>query len=287
MKKIKAFWDLFRLEHGIMYGVGVIIGVFVSNPNYTNLENLAFGFFTALFLQASAFALNDYFDYEVDLANRRFDRPLVRGELSKKEAILSFFILMPIGFFFAYLISSIALLLALAITLIGYIYDIKLKEFGVAGNVYIAFSMAAPFVFGSIVAENYLTIQAAILALIAFLSGVGREIMKGIEDVEGDAIRDVKTVARIKGVRTASICAALLFITSIFLSFVPFFLIKEYYLDFKYMIPVLVTDAILTEVSFDLLNKDEKIIRQKIGDFRKKSLTAMGLGLMGFLAGAF
>ena len=221
--KIKAFWELLRLEHGIMYGIGVIVGVFVSDSSYTNLENLIFGFLTALFLQASAFALNDYFDYEVDLANKRFDRPLVRGDLSKKAAISSFFVLMPLGFITAYLISTIALVLAFIITIAGYIYDIKLKEFGIAGNIYIAFSMAAPFIFGSIVAKNYLTIQAAILAAIAFLSGVGREIMKGIEDVEGDAIRDVKTIARVKGMRIAAIYAAFLFIISVFLSFIPFF----------------------------------------------------------------
>lgn len=288
--KFKAFWELLRLEHGIMYGIGVIIGVFVSDPNYNNLLDIVFGFLTALFLQASAFALNDFFDYEVDLANKRFDRPLVRGELSRAAALLSFFVLMPIGFVFAYLISILALILAFVITLVGYLYDIKLKEFGIAGNIYIAFSMAAPFIFGSIVAKNYLTIQAAILASIAFLSGVGREIMKGIEDVEGDAIRDVKTIARVKGVKTAAIYAALLFIVSIFLSFIPYFMLNEYYFDLKYIIPILVTDAILIKVSFDLVRfdlKDEKIIKQKIRDFRKKSLVAMGLGLIGFLAGAF
>lgn len=286
--KVRAYWELFRLEHGLMYGVGVIVGIFVSDPNYNNVLNILFGFFTAVFLQASAFALNDYFDYEVDLANRRMDRPLVRGELSKKDVLLSSILLIPIGLFFAYLISFVAFILALAITLAGYAYDVKLKEYGISGNVYIAFSMAAPFLFGSVIAKNSFTTQAIILSLIAFLSGVGREIMKGIEDVEGDAIRDVKTIARTKGIRKAIFCSVLLFIASIFLSFIPFFLLKEYFFDFKYIVPIAITDLILIKICIDMIRvKDESVIKQRIGKFRKRSLIAMSIGLIGFLAGAF
>ena len=285
--KIKAYWDLLRLEHGIMYGIGVIIGIFVSDSSYFNIQNIVLGFFTALFLQASAFALNDYFDFEVDLANNRFDRPLVRGEISKKEALIASLILAPIGSLFAYLISFIAFTLAIFITTIGYIYDIKLKEYGLAGNFYIALSMAVPFLFGSVIAKSTFTLQAVILALISFLSGVGREIMKGIEDVEGDAIRNVKTIARMRGIKSAAFHASILFIASIVLSFIPFMLLKEYYLDFKYLFPIALTDAIFLKIAIELIKLDESKVKQKIRNFRKQTLMAMSLGLVGFLLGAF
>ncbi len=285
--KIKAYWDLLRLEHGIMYGIGVIIGIFVSDSSYFNIQNIVLGFFTALFLQASAFALNDYFDFEVDLANNRFDRPLVRGEISKKEALIASLILAPVGSLFAYLISFIAFILAIFITIIGYIYDIKLKEYGLVGNFYIALSMAVPFLFGSVIAKSTFTLQAVILALIAFLSGVGREIMKGIEDVEGDAIRNVKTIARMRGIKSAAFHASILFIASIVLSFIPFMLLKEYYLDFKYLFPIALTDAIFLKIAIELIKLDENKVKQKIRNFRKQTLMAMSLGLVGFLLGAF
>lgn len=285
--KIKAYWDLLRLEHGIMYGIGVIIGIFVSDSSYFNIQNIVLGFFTALFLQASAFALNDYFDFEVDLANNRFDRPLVRGEISKKEALIASLILAPVGSLFAYLISFIAFILAIFITIIGYIYDIKLKEYGLVGNFYIALSMAVPFLFGSVIAKSTFTLQAVILALIAFLSGVGREIMKGIEDVEGDAIRNVKTIARMRGIKSAAFHASILFIASIVLSFIPFMLLKEYYLDFKYLFPIALTDAIFLKIAIELIKLDESKVKQKIRNFRKQTLMAMSLGLVGFLLGAF
>jgi geranylgeranylglycerol-phosphate geranylgeranyltransferase len=284
MKTIRAIWELLRLEHGLMYGVGVIIGIYVSDPNYSNFSNVLFGFLTALFLQASAFALNDYLDYEVDLANKRHDRPLVRGDLTRGTALILSLLLMPVGFLFAYLISFFALTLALTITILGYLYDVKLKEFGFAGNIYIALSMAAPFIFGSVVAKNIPTLSATILSLIAFLSGLGREIMKGIEDIEGDAIRDVKTVARLKGATYASNLAAAFFLLSVSISPVPFIFLEEYIMDLKYAVPVIITDIMLIRVSLNVMKHHEK---ERIGSYRKETLIAMLFGLLGFLLGAF
>ncbi len=283
--KLKALWELTRLEHGLMYGIGVVIGVVVSSGLNIVAERLIFGILTAIFLQAAAFSLNDYCDYEVDLRNKRMDRPLVRGDLSRKTALVVSILLAPIGFIIASLISLEAFLLAFLITLAGFLYDIKLKEFGVAGNIYIAFSMAAPFIFGSVVAVNTITLAVAILAAIAFLSGFAREIMKGIEDVEGDSLRDVKTIARTKGIKSAANYSAAIFILSVCFSPIPFLFLDKFIFDFKYLVPVLITDFILLKISYELLGgRFESSIIKK---YRKESLLAMLLGLIGFLAGAF
>jgi geranylgeranylglycerol-phosphate geranylgeranyltransferase len=283
--KIKALWELTRLEHGLMYGIGVIIGIVVSSGLEIQIQKVLFGILTAIFLQAAAFSLNDYFDYEVDLKNKRMDRPLVRGELSRNTALLIPILLTPPGFLSAFLISFEAFLLAFLITVAGFLYDVKLKEFGFAGNLYIAFSMAAPFIFGSVVALNVITPAVAVLASIAFLSGVGREIMKGIEDVEGDSLRDAKTIARTRGVMVAAKCSAFIFILSVLLSPIPFLFVDKFIFDFKYLIPVLITDFILLKISFELLSG--RVEAEVIGKYRKQSLLGMFFGLVGFLAGAF
>ena len=267
-----------------MYALGVVVGVVVSAGLKFSLKHLVFGILTAVFCQASAFALNDYMDYEVDVANERLDRPLVRGDLSKRTALLLSVCLAPLGMLSAYMISVNAFLLAGIITLLGYAYDIKLKEFGIIGNLYIALSMCAPFIFGSVVATNTITPQVAVLSVIAFLSGVGREIMKGIEDVEGDALRNVRTVARVWGVEKASLLSSILFIVAVIMSFYPFLFVESYRFDLKYLIPVLVTDLILLKVSLNLLKRYDK---EDIRKYRKETLVALSIGLVGFLLGAF
>ncbi|WP_457590433.1 UbiA family prenyltransferase [Geoglobus sp.] len=279
MKKLRAVWEVTRLEHGLIYGLGVVAGVYIALGHF-DLELSVFGFLTALFLQASAFALNDYYDYEVDRANRRLDRPLVRGDLSRSEALWISVILAVPGFLFALYISTTAFILALAITALGYLYDIKLKEYGVAGNIYIAFSMAAPFLFGAIVAGN-VNAEVSALSAIAFLSGLAREIMKGIEDIEGDALRDVKTVARVYGEGVAGKVSALLFTLAV-ISSIAVLLIPDYR-DPKYIIPVSVTDYILLSTSRKLL---KGVGREEIGELRRKTMLALAVGLLAFLLGS-
>ena len=275
-----AYWQLFRLEHGIMYGIGVIVGIIVAGGS--TLNNLVLGFLTALFLQASAFALNDYFDYEVDVANQRMDRPLVRGELTKRDAIIGTFITLPLGIIASFLISIPALILASAITAVGMVYDVKLKEFGFAGNIYIAFTMCAPFIFGSFVARNSLTLDVAVLSALAFLSGLGREIMKGIEDVRGDGLRNVKSLARVYGVRKAGLYASVLLLLSVVISPLPFLWETSLYYQSKlYISLVAITDVLLIHVSVNLMQGN-----MNIGWMRKETLIAMVAGLFAFLFGA-
>ncbi|MEM0022436.1 MAG: UbiA family prenyltransferase [Archaeoglobaceae archaeon] len=279
-RSLKALWQLLRLEHGIMYGIGVLIGIFLGGG--ADFKNISLGFLTAVFLQASAFALNDYFDYYVDMANRRFDRPLVRGELSRNTALFLSLLLFPIGIVFASLISPIAFLFATLVTILGFAYDYKLKELGFLGNIYIAFTMAAPFIFGGLIAE--LRGSILLLSLIAFFCGVGREVMKGIEDVEGDAIRNVKTIARVHGVEKAVRISSIFFLIAVLLSFAPPLVIAEY-LDLKYIVPVAITDFLLLKVILEL--QKSKNVSKDVAKFRKRTLFAMLLGLIGFLAGAF
>jgi 4-hydroxybenzoate polyprenyltransferase len=65
------------------------------HPNKSATCRLAF--FTALFLEASTFALNDYFDLDIDIVNKRNDRPLVRGDIKPKTALILFGVFFPLG----------------------------------------------------------------------------------------------------------------------------------------------------------------------------------------------
>jgi geranylgeranylglycerol-phosphate geranylgeranyltransferase len=72
MKKLKAVWDLMRLEHGIMLFIAVLIGSVIAQKILYNvagfppIDKFILTFFTALFLEASTFALNDYYDLDID-----------------------------------------------------------------------------------------------------------------------------------------------------------------------------------------------------------------------------
>ena len=110
MKKLKAIWELMRLEHGFMLFLAILIGSIISQKTlFDNLippiDMVILTFFTALFLEASTFALNDYYDLEIDKLNKRADRPLVRGDIKPKTALYIFFILFPLGLICSYFVN--------------------------------------------------------------------------------------------------------------------------------------------------------------------------------------
>jgi geranylgeranylglycerol-phosphate geranylgeranyltransferase len=291
MSKAKAIWELTRLEHGLMLCVAILIGALVASQELPDALKFFLAFMTALLIEASTFALNDYYDYEIDKANGRMDRPLVRGELTKRDALVVFAVLFPLGIASSFFVNMTCFLIAVISAVLAVAYDAVLKRYKPVGNLYIAYSMAIPFVFGATATleTSSLTFDIPLVivvaASVAFLAGVGREAMKDIQDADGDKKMGVRSVATMAGVRAASAYAAVFYIAAIALAFVPFLRssFDVYYLNPFYIVPVLITDAMLIYICYALLSGVTKEYRT----LRKLSLAALFVGLMGFLAGAF
>jgi geranylgeranylglycerol-phosphate geranylgeranyltransferase len=286
------------LEHGLMYGFGVLIGIIIAGGRIYEPASICglsvvlpsfgatFGFFTALFIQAGTFALNDYCDLESDIANQRLDRPLVRGELSKKEALLVSISATTLGIIIASFLHPVLFILAFISGVLGILYDLKMKEFLAVSNIYIALTMAIPFIFGGLIVEpDRIDLVLLVLAAIAFLAGFGREVMKDIADIKGDALRDIKSIARLYGVKQASRVVIFLYALAVVLSAIPLFSINTaYYFDLAYLFPVMAADALFLHTCFQLLKT-----RDETGDYnrmRKETLLAIGIGLIAFVSGA-
>ena len=295
-----------------MYGCGVLIGIIVAGGSACSCsyESAVFGFLTAVFLQAGTFALNDFYDLESDIANQRRDRPLVRGELKKEEALLVACVAVVVGLFFASFLGWVLFLLASVLAVLGVLYDVKLKEVLAVSNIYIAFTMAVPFVFGGLIAEPTAVgaavgagagagvgagagagtgagggageeVALLVLSSIAFSAGFGREVMKDIEDAKGDALRGVRSLARVYGLERAKQVVVFSYSAAVLLSAVPFFLADtSYFLNPAYLLPILVADALFVHASFRLFFGGEE------KQLRKETLVAVAAGLVAFVAGA-
>ncbi|MDY6964997.1 MAG: UbiA family prenyltransferase [Halobacteriota archaeon] len=287
VNKLKAIWQLARLGHGFMLGFAVIVGAVIAGdlfiiPFDTLLISLSLGFMTALFIEAGTFALNDYYDIEVDRANERFDRPLVRGDIEPNTALIIAVFAIVLGIACSSLINIWCFSIALVTALFGIFYDIKLKEAGIIGNIYIAFTMAIPFVFGGFIFQKSVFVLI-VLSLITFLAGLGREIMKGIIDVEGDALRDVKTIARVYGVRRAGTVSIFLYMAAVLLSPLPFIFDLGGFRNYPYLVVVFIADIIFIYTCLKLYRSED---RDVVNNLRRTTIVAMLFGLIAFLSGA-
>jgi len=274
-----------------MIAIAILIGSLIAAKAFPAFDKFILTFFTALFLEASTFALNDYYDFEIDKKNNRVDRPLVRGDISKNTAIYLFIILFPIGIVCSYFVNLTCFIIALVTALFAIFYDVILKKIKLLGNFFIAYTMAIPFVFGaaSVLSETSFEIDLSpaifIIALIAFLTGAGREIMKDVMDFEGDKEGGVKSFPRYIGIRKSNMISAFFYLIAIILSFLPFFIsyYDVYYHNYYYLLIVSLTDIMLLSTSLQLIFKKQI----NMGFYRKFTLVAIFFGLIAFLVGAF
>jgi 4-hydroxybenzoate polyprenyltransferase len=109
--------------------------------------------------------------------------------------------------------------------------------------------------------------------------------MKDVMDFKGDKAKGVKSFPRYIGIRKSNALSGIFYIIAIVLSFIPFFVISYdfYYLNYYYLIFILITDTMLLSTSFQLILKKEV----NLNYHRKFTLIAIFVGLLAFLIGAF
>ena len=259
MSKLSGYLRLMRPVNCLMMGFAVIVGSVLASPNVLNnlWQNLVYGFLTGFMLTAASMAINDYCDREIDAINEP-TRPFPSGLIKPKEALAFAFILTAIGFAAAlansYLtnLKSISCFLVAIITWIIFVaYTTVGKRSGLPGNFLVSTCVAIPFIYGSVAVVNEVKLNVLIFVSMVFLSNTGREITKGIADIQGDRMQNVKTLAVRYGEKTAAMAATFLYLSAVSLSPIPW-LLKL--VSFWFIPLVAVTDFGLVASSFILLN---------------------------------
>ena len=189
MGKLSSYLRLMRPINCLMMGFAVIIGAALTIPNISNVfwSNLIYGFITGFMLTAASMTTNDYYDREIDGMNEP-NRPIPSGLIKPKEALGFAFALTAIGFATAFVNSYLANIFCFVTAMIAWIafvtYTIIGKRSGLPGNFLVSTCVAIPFIYGNYTVANTIEMNVLIFASMAFLSNAGREITKGIVDVE-------------------------------------------------------------------------------------------------------
>lgn len=280
----RGYLDLIRPVNCAMIGFAVIIGAFVSRPPSVSAVQLTLGFLTGFFLCAYSMAVNDVYDLEVDKVNRP-DRPIPSGKVSAWGASRLSYVMLVAGMACALLSSSpLAIAIAAAYAFLSWLYNRRAKQTGIAGNLIVASSLAIPFIYGGAVSGG--SIGGSILlmmALTAFFSGVGREVVKAMADVDGDAKRNVNSVARSRGLGFASVVGALFFVLAVVTSWVPLLtgLASNHPV---YTYGVVAPDAIFAYLAVAIVARHEPASAYRV---KRIALAGMTVGLLVFIGGAF
>ena len=270
-----ALLSLIRPINSFMIGLAVVVGIAIGSPDMLFSRLTIYGFITGFSISSYSMIINDIYDIEIDKVNQP-ERPLAKQIISINSALSLSLILLLIGLTSSLLISYYNIIITAIFSFLSWFYNIWGKKQGIIGNSIVASSMSIPFIFGGIITGN-ISLLVWSISLIAFLSGMGREIIKTIADVEGDKIKGIKSVSIQFGSRNAMLIACGFIIISILISFIPIYLnlIQIYY------IPLLIlTDLILLYSIFVLSKNYSKSESLKV---KKYILYAMLFGLITFL----
>ncbi len=212
---IRTYLELMRYKNCLMAGFAAVIGTLIA---FNILESVAHGsntpgnfpvlptglVFVVVFLVSGAGnAINDYFDIKIDSINRP-ERPIPSGRVKLKEALYFSYLLFVLGIALAIKINTVCGFIALFNSLLLIFYAKTLKSTPLLGNLSIGYLTGSTFLFGASVFGFEGLKTLSVLFVLSALAITAREIVKDIEDMEGDKIEGADTLPLRIGARNAS-----------------------------------------------------------------------------------
>lgn len=202
--------------------------------------------FATILLAAAGYVINDIFDQDADEINKPTQK-IIGTHISEKKAYNLYFILNISGVIMGFAVANIvgkpnfaALFIMIAASL--YFYATTLKQTLLLGNVLIAFLSAFSVLIVSFFDlyptineqnKSIITVFFKIIldyAIFAFLINLIREIVKDIQDIEGDLSDDMNTLPINIGVFWSKVVVVFLSVITVSMLF---WYITEYYFTTK------------------------------------------------------
>ncbi|MFX0170865.1 MAG: UbiA family prenyltransferase [Candidatus Hodarchaeota archaeon] len=300
--RVKDYFDLFRFSLGILSCIAVLAAGFIvyvlngNSPNFIKFffnngvlewPGLVLGLLATLLLTSAIEAINDVYDVETDIANKRYDRPIARGAFSREYVrnLTSLFfiisVLIIVTLVLLYQVTIILLLFTLFCVLVGIGYN-YIKRTGFIGNMWVSIGYVAPLFIGFFLLKpnEDLTILNCFLILTAtFFLATGREIIKDIQDYKGDLESQLNSLAVKIGPEKAGFVALLFFVIAILCATLAGIIVYQN-LIFWLLLAVLI--MILSMTSYTILTEPPASGGKKARKYTRWSLwIALGTFLLG------
>ncbi len=263
IRHLKNFWQLSRPLNVFIAMLTIMVAAFISPQFHLNYK-LYLAILIAGLMTAGANMINDIYDIEIDRINKP-QRPLPSGKATVQEAwiyfILSYSGAIALSIFCGWAMFAIAFVIGLLLI----VYSMRLKRTVLWGNLTVSLATAVAFIYGALAVGGW---QSGVIpAIFAFLFHLGREIIKDMQDLEGDVQNQSITFPARFGIRTSVLLVNFVFILLIVLTFLPYIL--NIYNDTYLWVVILGVDLVLISVSLFLWFKHDQIVLGRISHLLK------------------
>jgi len=271
---LKAFLEIMRPMNCLMASIAALIGLLVAGQGLSGRASdltFAIAFLVVFLVTGAGNAVNDYFDKEIDAVNRP-GRPIPRGAISPRAALIFSLALFAAGCALAWFLGIICFCLAILNSILLYFYARNLKATPLAGNICVAYLTGSSFLFGGAAFGPAGLASTTGMFLLAALATMSREIAKDIEDIEGDRKGGARTLPIIVGERRSSLLAAVFGFAAVVLSY-------SMQLGLAYL-------ALVTLADIFFLLSAKKVMEGDAAKAQHDLKLGMAVALAAFLAGA-
>ena len=192
---MKPYLAIIRPGNCVMSVFASLIGSFII---LKSLNLTAIVAAMAVFLITGAGnAINDYVDIEADKVNRP-KRPIPSGKIKPRTALGYSAILFGVGLLISLYTNWLAFGIALLNIVLLIIYSFYLKQTAFLGNIAVSYLVGSTLLFGSaaLIARPDIPSLSVplILMSLAMLANFSREVVKTLEDLEGDKQDFIKRI---------------------------------------------------------------------------------------------
>lgn len=232
----------------------------------------------AILSAAAGYIVNDIYDIITDAINKP-ERCTVNNTISKKNAWILYFILSLSSIGISIFFSFYYFLVILAVNILLYLYAFKIKGTPIIGNLLVALLSA------SVITCCLLLIKIETWAgyfnfmgytIFAFFISLIREIVKDMQDIEGDIAAGYKTYPILNGVKGSKVLIYALITIQI--------LLGSIYAVITYGIDLYVSSIIMSMITLVLLLFINWLAKSKTKeDYRKCSMLLKALMLLGVI----
>ena len=280
---MNPYLEIMRPGNAIMGAISIIL-VAIIDKSFSIPIVLAM--IAVFFETAAGNVINDYFDYSIDLINKP-DRPLPSGRISLKNgkyyAYLLFLAGTVCGFLISYLTNNwIPFAIVVIADIILYLYAYTLKSTPVIGNLAVGFMTGFGFVFGGFSINNpHIVFISIYLGFFAFVMTTAREIVKDIEDVEGDKADGARTLPILIGKKIPAIIATILIIIDCALCPILYF---EHIFGIYYLLVITIAVILFIYSAILILKNQDRQTASKSSKYLK---IGMLIAFVSFVCGSF
>jgi len=277
-KKLTAIIKITRPSNVFITFLTIFASVLIfSNGDEKLLKFSIIGGIVGALIDAGGNIINDFFDVEIDKINKP-KRPIPSGLISRKLALYLYILTTSLGIILSNFLGLLPFLISLLSSVLIFLYSFRLKRLPLFGNFIVAFLTGLAFIFAGSIAKN---IKEAIIPMVfALLINLAREIIKDIEDIEGDMKAGLNTFPIKAGIKKSIMLSSFILAILILLTPLPYML--GFY-NKHFILIVSAVDLGLIYVVISLFKDQTKINLNRLSNILKFEMI---LGLLAIYFGS-